>query len=93
MEFTEGVVNPEDPRIFTPDVLDGLGNPRSVHPAAPASLRGPIGAATPVPNPIKSRYFMEDDTMSYAYPKYSNHPEVAAHVKQLWSVGAMNHGT
>jgi hypothetical protein len=31
--------------------------------------------------------------MSYAYPKYSNHPDAAAHVKQFWSIWAVNHGT
>jgi hypothetical protein len=27
-----------------------------------------------------------DDTMSYTYPKYSNHPDAAAHVKQFRSI-------
>jgi hypothetical protein len=31
--------------------------------------------------------------MSYAYPKYSNHPDAAAHVKQFRSIWAVNHGT
>jgi hypothetical protein len=31
--------------------------------------------------------------MSYAYPKYSNHPDVAAHVKQFPSIWAVNHWT
>jgi hypothetical protein len=35
----------------------------------------------------------DDDTMSYAYPKYSNHPDAAAHVKQFRSIWAVNYGT
>jgi hypothetical protein len=31
--------------------------------------------------------------MPYAYPKYSNHPDAVAHVKQFRSIWAMNHGT
>jgi hypothetical protein len=31
--------------------------------------------------------------MPYGYPKYSNHPDAAAHVKQFWSIWAVNHGT
>jgi hypothetical protein len=31
--------------------------------------------------------------MLYAYPKYSNHPDAAAHVKQFRSIWAVNHGT
>jgi hypothetical protein len=31
--------------------------------------------------------------MSYAYPKYSNHPDAAAHVKQFRSIWAVNHRT
>jgi hypothetical protein len=34
-----------------------------------------------------------DDIMPYAYPKYSKHPDAAAHVKQFWSIWAVNHGT
>jgi hypothetical protein len=29
----------------------------------------------------------------YAYPKYSNHLDAAAHVKQFRSIWAVNHGT
>jgi hypothetical protein len=29
--------------------------------------------------------------MPYAYPKYSNHPDAAAHVKQFRSIWAVNH--
>jgi hypothetical protein len=36
---------------------------------------------------------IDDDTMLYAYPKYSNHPDAAAHVKQFRSIWAVNHGT
>jgi hypothetical protein len=31
--------------------------------------------------------------MPYAYPKYSNHPDAAVHVKQFRSIWAVNHGT
>jgi hypothetical protein len=31
--------------------------------------------------------------ISYTYPKYSNHPDAAAHVKQFWSIWVVNHGT
>jgi hypothetical protein len=36
---------------------------------------------------------IDDDTMLYAYPKYSNHPDAATHVKQFQSIWAMNHRT
>jgi hypothetical protein len=39
------------------------------------------------------RWIIEDDTMPYAYPKYSNHLDAAAHVKQFRSIWAANHGT
>jgi hypothetical protein len=32
------------------------------------------------------RRTLDDDTMPYAYPKYSNHPDAAAHVKQFRSI-------
>jgi hypothetical protein len=31
--------------------------------------------------------------MPYAYPKYSNHPDAKAHIKQFRSIWAVNHGT
>jgi hypothetical protein len=34
-----------------------------------------------------------DDTMPYTYPKYSNHPDAAAHVKKFQSIWAVKHGT
>jgi hypothetical protein len=37
------------------------------------------------------RRTLDDDTMPYAYPKYSNHPDAAAHVKQFRSIWAVNH--
>jgi hypothetical protein len=39
------------------------------------------------------RRTIDDDTMPYAYPKYSNHLDAAAQVKQFWSIWAVNHGT
>jgi hypothetical protein len=36
---------------------------------------------------------IDEDTMPYAYPKYSNHPDSVAHVKQFRSIWAVNHGT
>jgi hypothetical protein len=39
------------------------------------------------------RKTLDEDTMPYAYPKYSNHPDAAAHVKQFRSIWAVNHGT
>jgi hypothetical protein len=36
---------------------------------------------------------LDKDTMPYAYPKYANHPNAAAHVKQFQSIWAVNHGT
>jgi hypothetical protein len=43
--------------------------------------------------PTHQHRTIEEDTMPYAYPKYSNHPDAAAHVKQFQSIWAVNHGT
>jgi hypothetical protein len=48
---------------------------------------GPLAAATGTSVPLA------DSIMPYAYPKYSNHPDAAAHVKQFRSIWAVNHGT
>jgi hypothetical protein len=48
----------------------------------------------PVPQRLTNQCrILTDDIMPYAYPKYSNHPDAAAHVKQFRSIWAMNHGT
>jgi hypothetical protein len=59
----------------------------------PATPQNGLGASTPVQTPIKRSILTEDDKMPYVYPKYSNHPDVAAHVKQFRSIWAVNHGT
>jgi hypothetical protein len=47
-----------------------------------------------VPNkPTIQRPKFAGDIISYAYPKYFNHPNAAAHVKQFWSISAVNHKT
>ena len=33
----------------------------------------------------------EEEDMLYPYLKYSNHPDVRSHVKQFWSIWAVNH--
>jgi hypothetical protein len=91
-EFTEGVVSPVNPQSPTPEVSNGLDSQGSVSLVVPATPRNGPGASTPVQTPIKRRTITEDDTMPYAYPKYSNHPDVAAHVKQFRSIWAVNHG-
>jgi hypothetical protein len=53
-----------------------------------------VAKGTGVPNKTTNqRRTIADDIMSYAYPKYSNHPDAAAHVKQFRSICAVNHGT
>jgi hypothetical protein len=57
---------------------------------------GPLSVAKGTgvpPNPTNPRRIIADDIMPYAYPKYSNHSDAAAHVKQLRSIWAVNHGT
>jgi hypothetical protein len=44
-------------------------------------------------NPMTRHPKFADDIMPNAYPKYSHHPDAAAHVKQFWSIWAVNHGT
>jgi hypothetical protein len=91
-EFTEGVVDPVNPQSPTPEVSDGVDSQGSGSPVVPATPRNGPGASNPVQTPIKRRTITEDDTMPYAYPKYSNHPDAAAHVKQFRSIWAVNHG-
>jgi hypothetical protein len=59
-------------------------------------LGGPPAAMTGmgflVPSMTWHQSFL-DDIMSYAYLKYSNHLDVAAHVKQFRSIWAVNHAT
>jgi hypothetical protein len=43
--------------------------------------------------PTTQRRIPEDNVMPYAYPKYSNHRDAAAHVKQFRSIWVVNHGT
>jgi hypothetical protein len=50
------------------------------------------GACASLP-PTQLRRGLDEDTMSYAYPKYSNHPDATAHVKKFRSIWAVNHGT
>jgi hypothetical protein len=90
-EFTEGVVSPINPQSPIPDLSDGLDNQGGVSPGVSATPRNGPGASTQ--NPIKWRIITEDATMPYAYPKYSNHLDAAAHVKQFQSIWAVNHGT
>jgi hypothetical protein len=53
-----------------------------------------VAKGTGVPNkPTNQRQTIADDIMLYAYPKYSNHPDAAAHIKQFRSIWAVNHGT
>jgi hypothetical protein len=43
--------------------------------------------------PTRLQRGLDEDTMPYDYPKYSNHPDAVVHVKQFRSIGAVNHGT
>jgi hypothetical protein len=69
-------------------VSDGSGTSSVVVALATAST----GAGASL-TPTRLRKGLDDDTMPYAYPKYSNHPDAAAHVKQFRSIWAVNHGT
>jgi hypothetical protein len=53
-----------------------------------------VTKGTGVPQKLTNPHrIIADDNMPYAYPKYSNHPDAAAHVKQFRSIWAVNHGT
>jgi hypothetical protein len=53
-----------------------------------------VAKGTSVPHkPTNRCRTIADDIMSYAYPKYANHPDAAAHVKQFRSIWAVNHAT
>jgi hypothetical protein len=69
-------------------VSDGSGTSSAVVGASTAST----GAGASLPT-THLRRNLDEDTMSYAYPKYANHPDAAAHVKQFRSIWAVNHGT
>jgi hypothetical protein len=43
--------------------------------------------------PTNQRRILAEDIMPYPYPKYSNHLDAAAHVKQFRSIWAVNDGT
>jgi hypothetical protein len=43
--------------------------------------------------PTNPRRIIADNIMPYTYPKYSYHPDAAAHIKQFRSIWAVNHGT
>jgi hypothetical protein len=63
---------------------------------SPVIVGGPptAGQGTGVPlTPTAQRRISEEDVMPYAYPKYSNHPDAAVHVKKFRSIWAVNHGT
>jgi hypothetical protein len=86
-------VSPVNPQSPTPELSDGLDSQGGVSLVVPATPQNGPGASTPVQTPIKRRIIMKNDTMPYAYPKYSNHPDAAIHVKQFQSIWAVNHGT
>jgi hypothetical protein len=91
-ECTKGAVTSADPDPQSPEISDRLG---TLVASPVARLGGPLAAAigTGVPVPtMNRRQNFSDDIMPYAYPKYSNHPDVAAHVKQFQSIWAVNHG-
>jgi hypothetical protein len=67
-----------------PEIPDGL----EISVASPVTVTG-TGIRVITTN---LRQNFSDDIMSYVYPKYSNHPDVAAHVKQFRSIWAVNHG-
>jgi hypothetical protein len=69
-------------------VSDGSGTSSAV---GAASIAG-TGAGASLPT-THLRRNLDEETMPYAYPKYANHPDAAAHVKQFWSIWAVNHGT
>jgi hypothetical protein len=85
-EFMEGLIPLVDPETAKPEILDGLGISTTKH---AVSLGGPPVAATGMGVPSNPKF--ADDIMSYAYPKYSNHPDAAAHVKQFRSIWPINH--
>jgi hypothetical protein len=93
---TEAVMDKLIPLVI-PDttrfkISDGL---KILAASSPAEVDGISAAAigTSVPRqPTIQRRKPADDIMSYAYPKYSSHPDTAAHVKQFQSIWAMNAG-
>ena len=57
---------------------------------APASTAS--APSSPAQTPASgSIVLFEDDTMPYPYPKYSNHPDARAHVKQSRFIWAVNY--
>jgi hypothetical protein len=69
-------------------VLDGYETSSAVV-GSPIVRTGTGGSQTTT----NLRRKIEDDTMPYAYSKYSNHPDAVAHVKKFWSSWVVNHGT
>jgi hypothetical protein len=87
-EFMERLVPSVDSETASPEILDGLG----ISAANPAvGLGGPpavaIGTGVPI-NLTARRQKFADDIMPYSYPKYFNHLDAAAHVKQFRSIWA-----
>jgi hypothetical protein len=86
-------MNPENPPSPTSELSDGLDNRGSVSPVVLETPRNSTGASISIQTPIQRRIIIEDDTMLYAYPKYSKPLDTAAHIKQFKSIWAVNHGT
>jgi hypothetical protein len=72
------------------EILEGLGISAEVVAGGPPTIV--TGMGVPI-QPTNQRQIIVDDIMTYAYPRYSYHPDVAAHVKQFQSIWALNHGT
>jgi hypothetical protein len=84
---TEGDV-PLDAEEIGNRISSGIPSP-VVHGGPPTVVQG---TSVP-PIPTTQRRILVEDIMTYTYPKYSNHPDAAAHVKQFQCIWAVNHGT
>jgi hypothetical protein len=81
---------------FVPSNAEEIGVSDGSEISSAGVVGGPptVAKGTTVPQkPTNPRRIIADDIMSYAYPKYSYHPDAAAHVKQFRSIWAVNHGT
>jgi hypothetical protein len=92
-EFTEELVTPVDSEAKNLQIPNRLGisaaNPMAGLGRPPTVVKG-----TGVPiKPTIQHWKTANDIMSYAYSKYFNHPDAAAHVKQIRSIWAVNHET
>jgi hypothetical protein len=91
-DYTGELVTSGDPETQNPKMPNALGT--SV--ASPAAGFGgsPVPATgTGVPIiPITRRQHLTDDIVPHVYPKYFNHSDAAAHVKQFRSIWAVTHG-